>query len=106
MNYPSYDSYMLCSCSEKVLYDKGPQLRCISGCLLCGQNQIKIQTQKRINNEVGISSSQHLSNMVSINIFNFQKNLDKNNMGVAVKHGSYARRLGKIKGQNLKDNCC
>tara|TARA_X000000950_G_scaffold258918_1_gene326871 strand:+ start:213 stop:593 length:381 start_codon:yes stop_codon:yes gene_type:complete len=65
----------------------------------------KKQTQKRIQNQVGVSSSQLSNTVTAINILSFQNNFNKRDLtgkkGVAVKHGSYERRLGKIKGKHI-----
>ena len=65
----------------------------------------KKQTQKRIQNQVRVPSSQLSNTVTAINIVSFQNNFNQTDLigkkAVAIKHGSYERRLGKIKGKHI-----
>jgi len=73
-----------------------------TGCDSACKEFIKTQIKKRMQNQVGVSSSHYLDSVGAVNIFNFQKNQKQSSSkGVEIKHGSYARRLGKLKGQHI-----
>jgi heme oxygenase len=76
---------------------------CDSTCNSIKNMQKNMQINKRIQNQVAVTSSHYLDSLGAINIFKFQKNLVKSNAakGVEVKHNSYARYLGKLKGEQI-----
>ena len=92
----------LCGCDTGEMPNSVVQCKSCDGPL---SSFNKKQTQKHIQNQVGVSSSQLLNTVTAINILSFQNSLDKayltGKKGVHVKHDSYERRLGKIKGKHI-----
>ena len=92
----------LCGCDTGEMLNSVVQRKSCNGSLSSFNRK---QTEKRIQNQVGVSSSQLSNTVTAINILTFQNNLNQRDLtgkkGVAVKHGSYERRLGKIKGKHI-----
>uniref|UniRef100_A0A6C0AZJ1 Uncharacterized protein n=1 Tax=viral metagenome TaxID=1070528 RepID=A0A6C0AZJ1_9ZZZZ len=92
----------LCGCDTGEIQNSVVQRKSCNGSL---SSFNKKQTQKRIQNQVGVSSSQLSNTATAINILSFQNNFNQRDLtgkkAVAVKHGSYERRLGKIKGKHI-----